>query len=294
MRRRALIAAVLAVAILGVAIAAALATSTSPPPSAVVKIRGLTDRATFGKYCPPDHACTDELAYPRRLKGHLPAPANARVLIDLDRRASSVEVHPWRAHGELIGPQIAAEKVDEGHRWRLRLPDDVRGATRLWILVEYAGGGNAYFWAGIREVASWPRAAGGPAGRRAAFVAAHGLSARATLGTHCLPSNGATMCADYMYPLDPRGHLPAEPGARMRVKLRRRATSVTASLVRQDGDDFEFVSSSFAATRAENSKRWRLRLPDDLHGANRLSLDVDYVDGDANYWAGLRRVERWP
>jgi hypothetical protein len=129
------------------------------------------------------------------------------------------------------------------------------------------------------------------------FLKTHGLTARATLGTHCLPSGTkeqpAVGCADYVYPLHVRGHLPAEPGTDIRVKLRRRATELTASLVRQEGDDFDFVGPTLTGTPAEGRQRWKLRLPDDLHGANRLSIDVTYVDGDANYWAGLKPVERW-
>jgi hypothetical protein len=301
MRRRGLIAALVALAILGVAVAAALATSMAPPPSATVKTRGLTARTTLGKACDAGHVCTRELRSPRRTKGAFPAPASSRVGIGLDRAAKAVRARLVRGQFEFVGPElIAARTDDEGHRWKVRLPADLEGATRLYIEADY-GGGEAYFWAGLKPVASWPRGAGDRPGRRALFLTLHRLRARAVIGTSCLPggtSNPPSVaCSDSAYPLDPRGHPPATPNARAEIDLSKKATSVEASLVRpkDEGNGGDSVGPRLVATPKNDRERsWHLQLPDDLHGATVLDIDVDYVDGSANYWAGIEPVSSWP
>jgi hypothetical protein len=128
-----------------------------------------------------------------------------------------------------------------------------------------------------------------------AWVFSHGLRAGSVVGTFCAPSNGATLCGDAAYPLHPRAHLPITPGGHMRLNLRRRAKSVEASLVRIDGDDSDFVGGKIDAERRDSRGRtWKLRLPDDLAGANALSISAKLESGDANWWAGVKPVERWP
>ncbi|MFL5781902.1 MAG: hypothetical protein ACJ760_11365 [Thermoleophilaceae bacterium] len=129
-----------------------------------------------------------------------------------------------------------------------------------------------------------------------AYVTSQGLRARAAVGSYCVVGKGAGGCGDAAYPLHPRGHLPITPGSRLRVNLRRHAAHLEASLVRVDGDHFDTAGGKVKAGRAGgNGRFWRLKLPDDLGGADILSLEATLKpSGDANWWAGVKPVERWP
>ena len=145
-----------------------------------------------------------------------------------------------------------------------------------------------------------------PAARRAsgpkpALVTIRNLTATSAIGSYCTlrrTSDGHFVqgCADAGYPLHPRGRLPAPPGAVVRANVRKRARSVSAHLVRRQGEHFEFVGPSLPATPAGSGRRtWTLRLPNDLEHATDLDLFVDYAPGsDADFWAGVRPVEHWP
>jgi hypothetical protein len=130
-----------------------------------------------------------------------------------------------------------------------------------------------------------------------AYVTSHGLRARAVVGTYCAPSgNDAIGCADKVYPLHPRAYLPITPGSRLRVNLRRHAKGLDVVLLRVEGNEMKSVGGKVRAKRSGgNGRFWRLRLPDDLGGANALSIGADLKpSGDANWWAGVKPVEQWP
>jgi hypothetical protein len=131
---------------------------------------------------------------------------------------------------------------------------------------------------------------------RPAFVTSHGLRARSVTGSFCAPSNGAVLCADAAYPLHPRAYLPITPSSRVLVNLRRRASHVEARLIDAQGQDAALVGPKLAVqARGANGRLWRVRLPKDLGGADALSINADLEpSGDANWWAGVRPVERWP
>lgn len=130
-----------------------------------------------------------------------------------------------------------------------------------------------------------------------AYVTSHGLRARAVVGTFCAPdSSGRTLCSDKRYPLHPRAYLPITAGSKLRVNLRRHAKRLDASLLRVEGNEMKSVGGKVRAKRSGgNGRFWRLRLPDDLGGANVLSIGADLKpSGDANWWAGVRPVDQWP
>ena len=140
----------------------------------------------------------------------------------------------------------------------------------------------------------------GSSGPRPALVTIVNLTARSAVGSYCVTrrtgeGTGYSFCADKAYPLDPLGSLPAPPNAVVRVDVRRRVQSLEWGLIRRDGSRFDSVGTGGKASPVDAAhRRWRLRLPADLQGATDISLFVKFRGGDANFWAGLRPVERWP
>jgi hypothetical protein len=149
--------------------------------------------------------------------------------------------------------------------------------------------------AAVAAIAASALLAAGPA-VKPAYVTSHGLRAGTALGSYCVVDEGAGGCGDAAYPLHPRAHLPITPGSRLRVNLRRHAKRVEAVLVRVEGDNMTTVGGRVRSRRAGgNGRFWRLRLPDDLGEANVLSIEATLEpSGDANWWAGVKPVERWP
>jgi hypothetical protein len=136
-----------------------------------------------------------------------------------------------------------------------------------------------------------------------AEVTIRGLTARAATGSYCIPDSGGgngqaagdMTCVDSGYPLHPRGRLPAPPHSRVRFNVKTRARGVTGRLVRRDGQEFDFVGPQLHAQPLNDRRRvWRLRLPQDLRGAQILDVSVEYPKGDADFWAGIRPVTHWP
>ena len=135
-----------------------------------------------------------------------------------------------------------------------------------------------------------------------AAVTIRGLTATAATGSYCIPDPdggnseaSANVCADVLYPLHPHGRLPAPPGTRARIDLKTTTRAVSARLVRRDGDDYEFVGPQLHGHATGDRKRvWRVRLPDHLHGAQILDVSVEYPDGEADFWVGIRPVSHWP
>jgi hypothetical protein len=75
----------------------------------------------------------------------------------------------------------------------------------------------------------------------------------------------------------------------MRIDFRKRARSVTARLVRVKGKDIRFVGPLLRPHSLRDARdRWKVRLPHRLRRANIVSIQVEYPDGDANFWAALR------
>ena len=144
---------------------------------------------------------------------------------------------------------------------------------------------------------------GGTAGPpRPAIVSSHGLRTGTVLGSFCgsgTASDGTQvgLCGDAAFPLHPRTYLPITPGGTVRANLRKRAKSVTASLIRVQGDDGDYVGGDVTAkpVRGKHKRLWRLSLPDDLGGATALSIETQFRGGgDADFWAGVKPVTRWP
>jgi hypothetical protein len=155
-------------------------------------------------------------------------------------------------------------------------------------MVAFAALGTLPVSSGVAQEIPWPEPV---------TVSAHGLTARAALGTFCGestdPPDGsdrapADFCADAGYPLRTRGRLPVEGRSRLRIRTGEPARSVRANLVRVRSHSFRFVSRILRARRIRGSKRlWRLRLPRDLRRANVLDIDVIYPSANGNWWAGL-------
>jgi hypothetical protein len=144
---------------------------------------------------------------------------------------------------------------------------------------------------------------GGSAGPpKRALVTSHGLRAGTVVGSYCSTGDthngtGVSGCGDAEYPLEPKAFLPITPKSRIRVNLRKPAARVNADLIRVNGSRFDVVRPGLKAKPVPSTHRrvWRLRLPGDLRDADAIGMFVDFAGGgDADFWAGVRPVERWP
>ena len=130
-------------------------------------------------------------------------------------------------------------------------------------------------------------------------VTVRGLTARAVVGSYCVPAPRedqeserqapSDLCVDSAYPLGPKGRLPVRSRSRVRIDVRTRARAVRAHLVRVRGRSFTSVGPLLTGRAlTPDGRYWKVRLPTRLGAATALSIDVIYPDGDANAWAGLR------
>jgi hypothetical protein len=141
---------------------------------------------------------------------------------------------------------------------------------------------------------------GGPP--KPALVTSHRLHAASVVGSYCSSSGndegrGVAGCGDSAYPLRPKAVLPITPSSKLRVNLRKRTTKVNADLIEVDGDKFKVVGPKLTAKPVRGSHRhvWRLHLPSDLRDADAIGTWADFSDGgDADFWVGVKPVERWP
>lgn len=132
--------------------------------------------------------------------------------------------------------------------------------------------------------------------RPALRVAHDGLTARASLGTHCAtpPAGepGFAGCADYLYPLRLRAGLPVRAGGTLVLRTRFTARRLAASLLSVDGRTITPVGEHLVVRRTA-SRRWAVELPAELGGANVLNVSMTWRNardgrGDANFWTGIR------
>jgi hypothetical protein len=132
--------------------------------------------------------------------------------------------------------------------------------------------------------------------RPALRVAHDGLSARASLGTHCTtpPAGepGFAGCADYLYPLRLRANLPVRAEGTLTLRTRFAARTLAASLLSVDGRNITPVGDHLVVRRTA-ARRWTVKLPAQLDGANVLSVSMTWRNardgrGDANFWTGIR------
>jgi hypothetical protein len=144
---------------------------------------------------------------------------------------------------------------------------------------------------------------GGTAGPpKKAIVTSHGLRARTVLGSYCSSGTtkdggGVSGCGDSTYPLQPKAFLPITPNSSLRVNLRKSTRSVQADFIRGLDAHFQVVGPQLAAKPVPGTHRrvWRLRLPDDLRNADAVAMFVKFAGGgDADFWAGVKPVTRWP
>jgi hypothetical protein len=139
---------------------------------------------------------------------------------------------------------------------------------------------------------------GGTAGPpKRALVTSHGLRAGTVVGSYCSVGSGAGGCGDKEYPLHPKAVLPITPKSTIRVNFRKRTAKMIADLIVVHGFKFDVVGPKLGAkpVRGSHRRRWRLHLPRDLRDADAVGMFVDFADGgDADFWAGVKPVERWP
>jgi hypothetical protein len=113
---------------------------------------------------------------------------------------------------------------------------------------------------------------------------------RAASGSFCWSDRGSGLCADYGYPLRIRSRLPVKGGARIALRIGAPARRVLATLVRVTGDQIQFLDPAVRESPINvRRRRWWVRLPPDLMGANVLDVSIKYArKGDADFWVGLR------
>ena len=150
--------------------------------------------------------------------------------------------------------------------------------------------------------ASAALALGGGAGPpKRALVTSHRLHAQAALGSYCTsaptgPGTSSGGCGDAEYPLHPRAFLPITPDSSVRANLRGRAKSVEASFVQGRDAPWGYVGKLDTKPVPGTHRRvWRIHMPGDLMHADALALFVKFAGGgDADFWVGVKPVERWP
>jgi hypothetical protein len=132
--------------------------------------------------------------------------------------------------------------------------------------------------------------------RPALRVAHDGLTARASLGTHCTdpPAGepGFASCVDYLYPLRLRASLPVRAAGTVVLHTRFRVRRLAASLLSVDGREIAPIGEQLVVRRTA-ARRWVVELPAQLGGANVLDVSMTWRNprdgrGDANFWTGIR------
>jgi hypothetical protein len=155
-RNLAIVAVGALLAVTAIGLAAATAHEPRAHPRQIwVGSGGLYVRASLGSYCWSRREgagiCADA-AYPIDVRGRLPVQARDRVTLLAPDHARRVQVSLLRVEGSSIDQidwRARARRVGDGpHRWRVRLPADLRNANRLDVFVRYKAG-DADFWAGI-------------------------------------------------------------------------------------------------------------------------------------------------
>jgi hypothetical protein len=118
-------------------------------------------------------------------------------------------------------------------------------------------------------------------------VAANGDKVEGAQGSYCFGGG----CADYAYPLAVHGKLEVSGGDRVTLRAHtRKVGKATVSLLRVHGDQIDDLGDPLRARPvAGHPRRLRVRLPNDLQGANRLDIFVRYEPaGDSDFWAAIR------
>ncbi len=115
-------------------------------------------------------------------------------------------------------------------------------------------------------------------------ASSHHRTVQATLGSHCTPSEGAMVCADYAYPLETEKRLPVHGRGRIRLEFGAEPEEIHPEL--RD----HHSRSIFELTPRGDGREWTVRLPRQLpRGMDRLGVFVGYRRGSADFEVDLRR-----
>jgi hypothetical protein len=112
----------------------------------------------------------------------------------------------------------------------------------------------------------------------------HHRTVQATLGTHCTPSDGAMVCADYAYPLETDERLPVHGRGRIRLEFGAEPEEIYPEL--RDHRSRAMVELRARGDGLERTVRLPRVLP---RGMDRLGVFVTYERGDADFEVDLRR-----
>jgi hypothetical protein len=300
---------------------ASAAGNPAVPNTARVTTRGLTADTTRGSWCSWYQtskrtwvwSCAD-YAYPLPTEAFLPITRGAVVRVDTRRPANDVTATLRHVDGDdesVVGPAMTGTPVDSSRRiWQLRLPQRIGGASALSITAHWwKDPGDANWWAGVRPVSDWPfrrppydrKSEGGWAPKHA-IVQTHGLTTGTALGQYCSERKQegnvhVVGCTFTEYPLHPRTTVPITPRGVVLVDVRQPANvDVTATLRRVEGNRTSVVGRAMTGEPVNGRRRiWRLRLPQQIGGANNLSVTARFTRRtDANFWAGVRPFRSWP
>jgi hypothetical protein len=112
----------------------------------------------------------------------------------------------------------------------------------------------------------------------------HGKQVRASLGSHCTPSNGAMACVDKAYPLRAKRRLPVHRRGRILLDFGAEPIEIHPEL-----RDRRSRSVLELDARGRGLHR-RVRLPRVLpRGSDRLGVFVSYERGSADFEIDLKR-----
>lgn len=127
------------------------------------------------------------------------------------------------------------------------------------------------------------------------LVTNRGLTEKASPGSSCVTRpDGATLCSDAGYPLKVRGRLPIRPRSRLLLRTGVAATQLTVRTVRVRGQKFKNLATLRVRRLDKTGRRWLVRLPRKLRGANVVEVFVQWTapgggGNDADFWAGIKR-----
>ena len=115
-------------------------------------------------------------------------------------------------------------------------------------------------------------------------ASSHHRTVQATLGTHCTPTRGGMVCADYVYPLETKKRLPVHGRGRIRLEFKAEPEAIYPDLRNRRS------RSIHKLTARGNGLERTIRLPRALpRGMDRLGVFVEYRSGDADFEVDLRR-----
>lgn len=128
-------------------------------------------------------------------------------------------------------------------------------------------------------------AEGARPGRESLVARSHDHRVRAAMGSYCWEEQRGSLCVDVARPIgySPPGPLPIHGNGRIELRPGGKPKRIVVTLLTEGENEVD----RRRARRIE-SRRWRLRLPDDVMSARTALVRVQYAQGTVPFELGLR------